>query len=349
MELKYHCCEFAEDLQKFQNLRTHCRDRLKDLGVTINRTRSKSLQSLLVFSRSLNKKSSRRPSLQSSHTVFGKAIEDLKPACCIFTVEDSSREVIVKAPNFLVSILKFLRDHLETEGLFRKAGSTGQTRALRLDVHELETFFIDDFDDNTPHDVGNLLKQWLRELPEPLIPIMFHDTFLKCLKLPDNSRLEGILNVCLLLPPLHISTLSSLLRFLSEVVGKSPINKMGSRNTALVFTPCLFPINENITDIRKVSDTNTEKVEIVEMLINNSDMVGMISGETFEKLNKTVTSALRMTTDIALLNPKAARKLNRQTSKSLPDLTLEEIYGTNADWDDEDVEEVQDENVQFES
>ena len=59
MELKYHCCEFAEDLQKFQNLRTHCRDRLKDLGVTINRTRSKSLQSLLVFSRSLNKKSSR--------------------------------------------------------------------------------------------------------------------------------------------------------------------------------------------------------------------------------------------------------------------------------------------------
>ena len=58
---------------------------------------------------------------------------------------------------------------------------------------------------------------------------MFHDTFLKCLKLPDNSRLEGILNVCLLLPPLHISTLSSLLRFLSEVVKKSPLNKMGAR------------------------------------------------------------------------------------------------------------------------
>ena len=115
---------------------------------------------------------SRRPSLQSSHTVFGKAIEDLKPACCIFTVEDGAgEEIIVKTPNFLVSILKFLRDHLETEGLFRKAGSTGQTKALRLDVHELETFFIDDFDDNTPHDVGNLLKQWLRELPEPLIPM----------------------------------------------------------------------------------------------------------------------------------------------------------------------------------
>ena len=101
--------------------------------------------------------------------------------------------------------------------------------------------------------------------------------------------------------------------------------------------------------IDSVDAAKSKKVEIVEMLINNSDMVGMISGETFEKLNKTVTSALRMTTDIALLNPKAARKLNRQTSKSLPDLTLEEIYGTNADWDDEDVQEVQDENVQFES
>ena len=59
MELKYHCCEFADDLQKFQNLQALCRDRLKDLGVTLTRTRSKSLQSLLVFSRSLNKKSSR--------------------------------------------------------------------------------------------------------------------------------------------------------------------------------------------------------------------------------------------------------------------------------------------------
>ena len=82
------------------------------------------------------------------------------------------------------------------------------------------------------------------------------------------------------------------------------------------------------------------------MLINNSDLVGMISEETFEKLNRTVTSALKMTTDIALLNPKAARKLNRQTSKSLPDLTLEEISGTSADWDDEDVQEVQDENLE---
>ena len=109
----------------------------------------------------------------------------------------------------------------------------------------------------------------------------------------------------------------------------------------MVFTPCLFPINENITDIRKVSDTNTEKVEIVEMLINHSDLVGMISEEIFEKLNRTVTSALKMTTDIALLNPNSARKFNRQTSKSLPDLTLEEISGTSADWDDEDVQEVQ--------
>ena len=73
MELKYHCCEFADDLQKFQNLQALCRDRLKDLGVTLTRTRSKSLQSLLVFSRSLNKKSSRYSSRNSRGTFwYGK-------------------------------------------------------------------------------------------------------------------------------------------------------------------------------------------------------------------------------------------------------------------------------------
>ena len=81
-----------------------------------------------------------------------------------------------------MSILNFLREYLNTDGLFRKAGSAGRQKILRAEIEEAETFFIDKSnDENIPSalDVGSLLKQWLRELPEPLIPQRFHETFLK--------------------------------------------------------------------------------------------------------------------------------------------------------------------------
>ena len=84
-------------------------------------------------------------------------------------------------PHFLVAILNWLRGRLETDGLFRKAGSAGRQRAMRVEIEEAETFFVEENEDSAVNalDIGSLLKQWLRELPEPLIPIRFQDTFLK--------------------------------------------------------------------------------------------------------------------------------------------------------------------------
>ena len=89
------------------------------------------------------------------------------------------------------------------------------------------------------------------------------------------------------------------MRFLSDVAEASAENKMDSRyiffssnrnvqlwilsfsqifprSLAIVFTPSLFPVTEEATNIKKVEVTNADlanKLEIVQALIENSNAV----------------------------------------------------------------------------
>lgn len=69
------------------------------------------------------------------------------------------------------------------------------------------------------------------------------------------------------------------MRFLSEVAAVAASNKMDSRSLAIVFTPSLFPVNEDATNIKKVEQTNIDlanKLDIVETLIRHSDAVSKL-------------------------------------------------------------------------
>ena len=125
-------------------------------------------------------------------------------------------------------------------------------------------------------DVGSLLKQWLRELPEPLIPQEFHETFLKCCKLSDQNdlKIEAIITASLLLPPLHSASLTILMRFLSDVAKASQENKMNAKNLAIIFMPCLLPMKN--LDVNNCDDEISNRTEIVEALIKNSNSLCMI-------------------------------------------------------------------------
>ncbi|KAG5844524.1 hypothetical protein ANANG_G00163410 [Anguilla anguilla] len=74
-------------------------------------------------------------------------------------------------PRFLVDACEFLSQHLHTEGLFRKTGSLSRIRALRVGLEQGEEVFSPPLSSSLqPCDVASLLKQFLRELPSPLIP-----------------------------------------------------------------------------------------------------------------------------------------------------------------------------------
>ena len=100
--------------------------------------------------------------------------------------------------------------------------------------------------------------------------------YFRCCKLTGETKSEAILTTCLLLPPLHAASLTVLMRFLAQVAQNSIHNKMDSKSLAIVFTPCLFPVSESATNLKKVESTNADlatKLDIVETLIKNATKV----------------------------------------------------------------------------
>ena len=140
-------------------------------------------------------------------------------------------------------------------------------------------------------DCASILKQWLRELQEPLIPMRFHELLVKCCSLQDpKDKIEAIMLATLLFPPLHSATLTCLIRFLSKVASYSSSNKMDSKSLAIVFTPGLFHASGDEMAKGGVSKSGNDagtfnmKMAVAEALINNASKVCMLEDSIYDTL-----------------------------------------------------------------
>lgn len=93
-----------------------------------------------------------------------------------------------------------------------------------------------------------LLKEFLRDLPDSLIPRELYGAFLSTASMQGPAQLETLQLLLFLLPPCHSDTLLRLLRFLAQVAQHAesswdpqgrqiPGNKMTVSNLATVFGP----------------------------------------------------------------------------------------------------------------
>lgn len=77
------------------------------------------------------------------------------------------------------------------------------------------------------HTVASLLKKFLKELPDPLIPESMHANFLQCARLTNEEiRLTTLQQLVLQLPTAHYHTLRFLVRHLAEIIKHSSENKV---------------------------------------------------------------------------------------------------------------------------
>lgn len=167
---------------------------------------------------------------------------------------------IIHVPLFMSQAATFLLQHVNEEGLFRKAGSQIRQREIisRLDNGGSLG------EKNSPIDVANCLKSFLRNLPEPLIPYIYHDIFVRCNMLKAN-KVDALLLACILLPPHHLNTLAYLMEFLKTVASHEKQNKMSIDNLARVVGPNIMPLQETtMVAVQSRLDAHLNIVKVIQ-------------------------------------------------------------------------------------
>ncbi|KAI9350075.1 Rho GTPase activation protein [Zopfochytrium polystomum] len=137
--------------------------------------------------------------------------------------------------------INYIRAHgLKSNGLFRVNGSERRMNQLAAVFDVGPTFGLGlTFAGYTIYDVADLLKKFVRGLPEPLLTTELYPHFLKCLDLPVEGavRVKAFRWLLMLLPPPHLVLFEFLLELFSQVDQFSSENQMTASNLARIFSP----------------------------------------------------------------------------------------------------------------
>nr|XP_030130412.3 rho GTPase-activating protein 11A isoform X6 [Taeniopygia guttata] len=182
-------------------------------------------------------------------------------------------------PSFLIDTCGYLEEHIHTEGLFRKSGSLVRLKALKSKLDQGENCLSAAL----PCDVAGLLKQFFRELPEPILPPHLQEGLLKAQQLGNEKKTATMLLSCLMADR-TIAALRYFFNFLRTVSLRSNENRMDSSNLAVIFAPNLLHSNEN----EKMSSSTEKKIRlqaaVVETLIDHAEEIGQVPEFILEKI-----------------------------------------------------------------
>ncbi|TSL41021.1 Active breakpoint cluster region-related protein [Bagarius yarrelli] len=157
-------------------------------------------------------------------------------------IEDVARQERVLVPHIVRSCVDEVeRRGMEEEGIYRISGASNELQALK---HAFNTNYweamskVRNVDVNV---VSGALKLYLRELPEPLIPVAYFERLSKAMELTDpNLRESTMLSELQSFTDVSRNTLLFLLHHLKGVAEKEQLNKMSLSNLATVFGPTLM-------------------------------------------------------------------------------------------------------------
>ncbi|ERL92845.1 hypothetical protein D910_10152, partial [Dendroctonus ponderosae] len=202
----------------------------------------------------------------------------------------------VLVPNILSECIRHLEQHgLHTFGIFRVSASKKRLRQLREDFDSGKETTIDD--SQCPHDVANLLKEYLRELPDPLLCRDLYHAFIQTQRIRNRRlQLEALQHLVQLLPAANRDTLYALLSFLARVaenandrknaLGEELVgNKMDSNNLATVFAPnilhCIKPGSKDVPDR---SEDRIDVINVVRTLIDHCKNIFALPADLVDEI-----------------------------------------------------------------
>eukprot|EP01090_Pellita_catalonica_P022341 TRINITY_DN8648_c0_g1_i1.p1 TRINITY_DN8648_c0_g1~~TRINITY_DN8648_c0_g1_i1.p1 ORF type:complete len:472 (-),score=87.53 TRINITY_DN8648_c0_g1_i1:91-1506(-) len=161
---------------------------------------------------------------------FGVELRDLK----------SRNNTIRKIPFVLnIAINYFISNEgwLDVEGIFRVPADLQELIKLRKNIEHglvsLESV-------KNPHLVASIIKDFLRQLPSPVIPFDKFDEWIAILDLKEKKIPRALKHAIVSLPRINGKTLWFLCTFLQLLILHSSKNKMSQHNLSVVFAPTLI-------------------------------------------------------------------------------------------------------------
>ncbi|XP_068608326.1 rho GTPase-activating protein 11A [Brachionichthys hirsutus] len=219
-----------------------------------------------------NKTTNSKTRTNNSKNVFGVSLESLP----YYNMERGS------VPSFLVDACMKLLAHVDTEGLFRKSGSVIRMKELRIKLEAGEECLSTAL----PCDVAGVVKQFFRELPEPVLPKELQEAFLKAQQLPaEQDRTSATMLLTCVLPDRNRTILHYFFDFLHNVSKRCSENKMDSDNLSVIFAPNLLHFGDGTEKM----NANTERclklqAAIIHCLIENAHTFGVLPHFLQEKV-----------------------------------------------------------------
>ncbi|KAM3608851.1 uncharacterized protein V6R79_005746 [Siganus canaliculatus] len=170
-------------------------------------------------------------------------------------------------PQLVEKLINYIEMHgLYTEGIYRKSGSTNKIKELRqgLDT-DVSSVNLDDYN---IHVIASVLKQWLRDLPSPLMTFELYEEFLRAMGQPDKREvIRGVYSVIDQLSRTHLCTLERLIFHLVRIALQEETNRMSANALAIVFAPCILRCPDTIDPLQSVQDIS-KTTACVELIIN---------------------------------------------------------------------------------
>ncbi|KAL9122741.1 MAG: hypothetical protein Q9187_000702 [Circinaria calcarea] len=175
--------------------------------------------------------------------VFGVSLEDL------FKRDGSAVPMVVYQCLQAVDLFG-----LDMEGIYRLSGNAAHVAKLRsifdhdstlVDFRNPENFYQD------VNSVAGLLKQFFRDLPDPLLTREHYQDFIEAARIDDDiTRRDSLHATINSLPDPNYATLRALTLHLNRVQEHSSVNRMNAGNLAICFGPTLMGSNTgpNIAD-----------------------------------------------------------------------------------------------------
>uniref|UniRef100_A0A3P8RUW3 Myosin IXA n=1 Tax=Amphiprion percula TaxID=161767 RepID=A0A3P8RUW3_AMPPE len=167
-------------------------------------------------------------------------------------------------PLVVEKLINYIEMHgLYTEGIYRKSGSTNKIKELKqgLDT-DVDSMNLDDYN---IHVIASVFKQWLRDLPNPLMTFELYEEFIRAMgthqREVSNNNDESYSKQQKTY--LHAVTVNVL--WVLRIALQEETNRMSANALAIVFAPCILRCPDTIDPLQSVQDISktTACVELI--------------------------------------------------------------------------------------